>query len=125
MTDCETKEAGKRKEKPGNVTAETGGNAENEQNAKKTEDGAQLAATEGAVVGGQRCHASPVPVEEGLAAGDGDVSGQHLEGGGLPGSVDSQQPKTLADTTGRRQSGGGCLNTAALLGRPARLRYGV
>lgn len=45
-------------------------------------------------------HASPVSVQEGFPAGDGDIAGQHLEGGGLAGTVDSQQPETLSDTTG-------------------------
>lgn len=47
----------------------------------------------------RRC-ASPVSVQEGIPCGDGDVSGQHLEAGGFPGPVDSQQPETLAETTG-------------------------
>lgn len=46
-----------------------------------------------------RWRASPVSVKEGLPAGDGNVAGQHLEGGGFPGAVDSQQPETLANTT--------------------------
>lgn len=49
-----------------------------------------------------RC-ASPVSIKEGFAAGDGDVAGQHLEGGGFTGPVDSQQPETLSGHNGRRQ----------------------
>lgn len=49
-----------------------------------------------------RC-ASPVSIKEGFAAGDGDVAGQHLEGGGFTGPVDSQQPETLPGHNGRRQ----------------------
>lgn len=46
----------------------------------------------------RRC-ASPVSIKEGFPAGDGDVAGQHLEGGSFTGPVDSQQPETLVDTT--------------------------
>lgn len=65
-----------------------------------------------------RRRTSPVSVKEGFPAGDGDVAGQHLEGGGFSGAVDSQQPKTLAHTTGgiSHTTGlfTGCFNTATL-----------
>lgn len=43
---------------------------------------------------------APVSTQEGFAAGDGNVAGQHLEGGGFSGSVDPQEPETLSDPTG-------------------------
>lgn len=52
----------------------------------------------GALVG---VSSSPVSIYEGLSTGDWDVSCQHLERGGFPSPVDSQQPETLMKTMGR------------------------